>query len=318
MKDNSTFGTAAYGGAGWQPRVDAHEDELGTVWADCGIENEWHPLLAVLLHTPGAELVASQHQPDKVQMLQALDISKAQDEHAQLVQTYRDQGVQVYLIGPDEMPSPNQMFCADLMAMTPEGVILARPASVVRAGEERNIARCLSNIGIPILKTLTGDAVFEGADLMWLDRHKVVIGRGLRTNINAIKQITHLLSDMDVDVLAADLPYGTMHLMGMLRIVDHNLALAWPRRTPHAVVMALHEAGYEVSFLPPIPDFEYQKAFNFVTLGPRKILMVAGNPGARTYYESLQIECMETPAAELAKAAGAVGCLSAIVQRQSS
>lgn len=75
--------------------------------------------------------------------------------------------------------------------------------------------------------------------------------------------------------------------MGMLRIVDHNLALAWPRRTPHAVFMALREAGYDVSFLPSIPDFEYQKAFNFVTLGPQKILMVAGNSGARSFYESL-------------------------------
>ena len=83
IKANSAFGTAAHGGAGWQPRVDAHADEFRTVWADCGIENEWHPLLAVLLHTPGAELEASRHQPDKVRMLQALDIGKAQDEHAQ-------------------------------------------------------------------------------------------------------------------------------------------------------------------------------------------------------------------------------------------
>ncbi len=319
MTTNSTFNSAAYGGEGWQPRVDSHAEELGKVWATCGIENEWQRLSAVILHAPGDELLGSQEHPDKVQMLQSLDIDKAQQEHAQLVQTYQDHGVRVDFVDPDELPSPNQMFCADLMAMTPEGAVLARPASIVRAGEERQMARCLAKIGIPILKTLTGNATFEGADLMWLNRKQVILGRGLRTNSSAIDQITQLLNDMGTNVLAVDMPYGTMHLMGMLRIVDENLALAWPRRTPHAAVVALREAGYDVAFLPDnLTEFKHQKAFNFVTLAPRKILMVADNPAAHTYYESLQIECIETPAKELAKAAGAVGCLSGILHRQSS
>ena len=44
-------------------------------------------------------------------------------------------------IGP---ATPNLMFCADLFVMTPQGAILARPASDVRAGEERWVARGLA------------------------------------------------------------------------------------------------------------------------------------------------------------------------------
>ncbi|MEM7563088.1 MAG: arginine deiminase-related protein [Pseudomonadota bacterium] len=315
MSQKSTFGTAAYGGSHWQPRERAHSEELGSVWSACGLENEWQALKSVVLHSPGDELLAAQENPDAVQMLQPLDIIKAQEEHAQLAETYRSQGVDVYFVEPAGPVSPNLMFCADLMAMTPEGAILARPASVVRAGEERNMQACLARLGIPILKTLNGNATFEGADLIWLNRKRAILGRGLRTNSEAIVQISGLLEEIHIEVLPVDMPYGTMHLMGMLRIVDDNLALAWPRRTPHRAVMALRESGYEVAFLPDLPDFEQQKAFNFVTLGSRKILMVADNPGAKSFYESLNIECIETPASELAKAAGAVGCLSGILHR---
>ena len=41
-------------------------------------------------------------------------------------------------------------------------------------------------------------------------------------------------------------PFGTMHLMGLVRIIDRDLALAWPRRTPHAAVMALRDRGFDV------------------------------------------------------------------------
>ena len=50
--------------------------------------------------------------------------------------------------------------------------------------------------------------------------------------VAAIDQITSVLSEMGVETLAVDMPFGTMHLMGMLRFADHDLAVAWPRRNP--------------------------------------------------------------------------------------
>jgi N-dimethylarginine dimethylaminohydrolase len=169
---------------------------------------------------------------------------------------------------------------------------------------------------VPILKTLTGQATFEGADLMWLDGETAIIGRGLRTNQEAIDQIGQLMAEIGCDLVAVDMPHGSMHLMGMLRIADADLAIAWPRRTPHAAVVALRERGCEVAFLPEQDEASSNKALNFVTLGPRRILMPGGNPGAREFYEGLGIEVIETPMAELKKAAGAVGCLTGVVARE--
>ena len=122
------------------------------------------------------------------------------------------------------------LFVADLMFMTPEGAILARPASTVRAGEERWVARRLADLGIPILRTIRGEGTFEGADAAWLDPHTVLVGRGLRTNAEGVRQVSATLQEMGVAVIEIDLPCGTMHLMDILRFADRDLALAWPGR----------------------------------------------------------------------------------------
>jgi N-dimethylarginine dimethylaminohydrolase len=310
----STFGLSAYGGEGWSPRSESMAGELGNLWAACGIDSEWRTLRAVLLHRPGAELDAS-GKPNAVQMLAPIDVARAGEEHDAMAQAYRDCQVTVHLVEPGARPRPNQMFCADLVFLTPQGAILARPASTVRAGEEREVARRLADLGIPILRSISGQATFEGADAAWLDTKTVAVAHGLRTNPRGIAQIAEVLADMQVDVIAADLPYGTMHLMGLLRIVDRDLAVAWPRRTPHVVVQACRERGMQVIFLPEVDDHQMNRAVNFVTLGPRRILLEAGYTKVQAFYERHGIECVTVAARELVKAAGGFGCLTGVLQR---
>lgn len=311
----STFGTSAYGGAGWQGRTRTHRQEIGDLWTASGIDSEYGRLRSVLLHRPGGELAAALDDPDSVQMLEPLDIGRAGEQHDAMAEAYRAAGVAVEYVEPSGQPTPNQMFCADLFVMTPEGAILARPASTVRAGEERWVARRLADMGVPILRTLTGNAVFEGADLMWVDPETVMIGLGLRTNEDAASQIAAVLEEVGIETLAVDIPYGTMHFMGMLRIVDEDLAICWPRRTPFAAVRALQERGHDIVWLPDEDDNVLNRALNVVTLGPRKILMLAGYPSVQKVYEAAGIECVTVDGSELVKAAGAIGCLTGVVSR---
>ena len=315
MAEKNTFGSAAYGGAGWSARTRSLGDEIGDLWTACGIDSEWATLRAVLLHRPGDELAASAQDANAVQMLAAVDVALAQAEHDAMAEAYRAHGVTVHYVEPDGAPPPNQMFCADLLFMTPQGLILARPASTVRAGEERQVARRIAALGMPILKGLSGTAVFEGADAMWLDSDNVLIGHGPRSNLAAIDQIAATLDEIGVDTLAVDLPYGTMHLMGMLRFADRDLAIAWPRRTPHAAVLALRDHGYAVAFLPETDDNTMSRAMNFVTLGPRKILMNAGYTEIQTFLEGLGVDCVTVEAKELVKAGGGFGCLTGVLHR---
>lgn len=311
----NSFDSAAYGGPGWQGRDRPHRAEIGDLWADCGIDNEYATLRSVLLHRAGGELSTAADDPNASQMLEPLDLGLAGAQHDAMADAYRANGVEVRTVDPEGQPTPNQMFCADLFVMTPEGAILARPASTVRAGEERWVARRLADMGVPILRTLTGNAVFEGADLMWLDAETAMIGMGMRTNDEAVMQISATLEEIGVETLAYDMPFGTMHFMGMLRIVDRDLAVCWPRRTPFGAVRALQDRGYEILWLPDAPDAVLNRALNFVTLAPRKILMLADYPEVQRIYEGAGIDCVTVDGSELVKAAGAVGCLTGIVHR---
>jgi arginine deiminase len=306
---------AAYGGAGWSPRTSSLRQEIGQLWGACGVGSEWAPLKAVLLHPPGAEMTTIKD-PDAVQMLAPLAAEWARAQHDALAQAYREAGVRVYYVEPNRIPSPNLMFVADLLFMTPEGAILGRPASTVRAGEECPVARRLAALGVPILRSVRGKGTFEGADAAWIDPETVLLATGLRTNAEGAAQVSATLEEMGVNVIPVGLPYGAMHLMGTLRFPDRDLALAWPGRVPYAAVQALRERGYSVLFLPNESEARSSMALNFVTLGPRRVLMAAGNPITQAFYREAGITCQTVEVGELLKAAGGIGCLTGVLERE--
>ncbi|MEJ2732541.1 MAG: amidinotransferase [Anaerolineae bacterium] len=308
------FSASAYGGPGWSPRTTSLHQELGTLWRSCGVMTEWSPLKAILLHRPSTELAGSLG-PDQLQMLEALDFAKARQQHDALAQAFRDAGVAVAYVDPPVAAPPNLMFVADLLFMTPEGAIVGRPASTVRAGEERLVARRLAELGIPILRTVRGRGTFEGADAAWIDTDAVLLATGLRTNAEGAAQVTALLHEMGIEVISVGLPYGAMHLMGQLRFASGDLAIAWPGRVPHAAVEALRTRGYTVLFLPDENEARGGMALNFVTLRPRQILMPAGNPVTQAFYQDAGISCQTVEVDELLKAAGGIGCLTGILER---
>lgn len=309
------FRASAYGGPGWSPRSTSLRHEIGKVWGECGVATEWSPLKSVLLHRPGRELEASS-EPDQAQMLAPLDASRAQAQHDAMAQAYRDAGVIVHRVDPGETPPPNLIFVADLLFPTPEGLILGRPASTVRAGEERLVARRLADLGIPILRSVRGCGTFEGADAAWIDPGTVMLATGLRTNAEGAAQVTSLLIEMDIDVIPVGLPFGAMHLMGTLRLADRDLAFAWPGRVPFVAVEALRSHGFTVLFMPDQAEVVDGAALNFVTLGPRSVLMAAGNPISESFLRSVGVQCQTVEVDELIKAAGGIGCLTGILQRE--
>jgi arginine deiminase len=313
MKDLSKF--SAFGGKGWSPRTRSLREEIGDLWGSCGISTQYKPLKAVLLHRPGSEM-SGLVDPDSVQMLDIPDTELASKQHDQIAEAYREAGVKVHYVDPPGIPTPNQMFVADLMFMTPEGAIVARPASTVRAGEERWVARRLAELGVPIVKSIRGNGVFEGADAAWIDEDTIMVATGHRTNHEGFEQVEAVLNEMGVDVFHVGLPYGSMHLMGTLRIVDEDLALCWPGRVPYDAVAELRDRGFSVYFIPSLDEASSGMPLNFVTLAPRRILMPGGNPVTEAFYSDLGIDYRAVMIDELIKAAGAVGCLSGILERE--
>ena len=314
MTDRSK--ASAYGGEGWSPRTSTLRQEIGSVWSSCGVTSEWKRLKSVLIHRPGPE-VESIADPDAVQMLSTPNADTAREQHDAIANEYRKAGVSVFYIDPATKPPPNTMFVADLLFMSAEGVILSRPASTVRAGEERILAARLAKLGIPIIASIRGSGTFEGADALWINPETVIVGIGLRTNREGARQVANHMKEMGVSVVQTNLPARSMHLMGLLRFADDDLAIGQIERTPKRVIEELRLHGFEVALL-PYDDEVRRMSLNFVTLGPKHILMPANCPLSQEYYEDLGINCQLVEISELAKAAGGIGCLTGILERKTS
>jgi N-dimethylarginine dimethylaminohydrolase len=240
----------------------------------------------------------------------------ARAQHDAMAAAYGSHGVAVHMVENGRMDKPNSFFLRDLMLMTPEGAIITRPASTVRAGEERFVAEALGRIGVPILMTVHGSGAFEGADVSWVNEDLCFLAEGLRTNEDGANQVERILREIGVkDVIRVGLPYGAMHLDGLLNFPDRDCAVVWPRRTPFKIVDILKRRGFRIIEVPDEIEAQECLPMNFVALAPGKVLMPSGGQSMRALYEQAGIECHTVDIGELIKAGGGLHCMTGFLKR---
>jgi N-dimethylarginine dimethylaminohydrolase len=306
---------AAHGGEGWRSRGGTTADELGSVWASCGVTSECGRLRAVLMHRPGQEIDAVVDASTAL-WHELVDPVRARDQHDRLVELYRSHGVVVHELGEVDLDKPNSYFCRDVFAMTPFGAILARPASASRAGEERAAAAALARIGVPILHSVFGTATFEGADVAVVADDLVFVAEGQRTNRDGARQVAQVFSDAGVDqVEIVQLPYGCGHLDGMLNIIDRDLALIYPTQLPWRIYELLRARGFRFIDVPDAGESRHGMAINMVPLAPGIVVMPAGNPITKAALEDAGVTVFEAHVNELMKGAGSVHCMTGVIHR---
>jgi N-dimethylarginine dimethylaminohydrolase len=307
--------TAAYGGAKWSERTTSMREDMPAYWGNWGSSSECGKLHAVLLHRPGAELDDIEDF-DAVQMRADVLPTVARSQHDDLVAAYRAHGVDVYFVEHTRQDKPNTLFIRDLMLMTPEGAIVTRPASTIRAGEERYIAEALARIGVPILMTVHGSGTFEGADVSWVNRDLCFLAEGLRTNEEGADQVERMLREIGVkEVVRVGLPYGAMHLDGLLNFLDRDLAVIYPKRTPHKIVQTLQRRGFRLIDVEDEEEAHTRLPMNFVALEPGVVLMPTGGEKLQEKYEQVGVTCHTVDINELIKAGGGIHCMTGFLKR---
>jgi N-dimethylarginine dimethylaminohydrolase len=314
-EQSATTLSGAYGGAKWSPRLTGFRDDITEVWGDWGSGSECGTLKAVLLRRPGPELDAIEDF-DAVQMRDDVNLAVARAQHDAMADAYRAHGVAVHYVEHGRLDKPNAMFMRDLMLMTPEGAIITRPASTVRAGEERSVAGALGQLGVPILMSVHGSGIFEGADVMWANEDLCFLAEGLRTNEEGANQVERMLLEIGVkQVVRIGLPYGAMHLDGLLNFADRDCAVVWPQRTPLKIVQTLRAHGFRILEITDEGSAFHKLPLNFVGLKPGEILMPNGCDVMQRVYESAGIVCHTVDISELIKAGGGIHCMTAFLKR---
>lgn len=292
------------------------EEQMPQLWGDWGCCSECGRLRAVLLHRPGAE-IATVTDPAAALFIERMDLERARAQHDALADLYRQNGVQVHYISNVPLNRPNAVFARDLVAMTPEGAIVARMGTSVRRGEERYAAEALGRLGVPIVRTITGTATFEGADLMWANRDLAFVSISRRTNPEGAQMVAAELRRMGVgEVVFVHVPYAEGHLDGFMNFPTRNTAVVFPVQVPFTVIEALHRHGFRLIEIDSIQEIRWGCGLNFVALEPGRVIMpAAGNVEVPAKLRAAGIECIEIVLDELMKGGGSVHCMTAFLKR---
>ena len=248
------------------------------------------------------------------------DFARAKLEYEAFMNILVDNGARVKVLPLDQSLSLDALYCRDSSIVTDQGIILCNMGKAARKHEPEAIQTFLDEQDFPILGTIEAPGTLEGGDVAWLDQKTLAVGLGYRTNKEGIKQLKKYLNPLEIEVLAADLPHykgpsDVFHLMSILSPVDKDLAVVYSPLMPVGFRNTLLEKGFS---LVEVPEAEFDSlGCNVLALGPRKCLMVRGNPITEERLYKAGCEVLTYSGEEISiKGGGGPTCLTRPLSRE--
>ncbi len=282
------------------------------VSGDYGGQSMFDPLRRVLVKRPEEAFAVAD--PAVWNYAARPDLASARREHDGLVEVLRGAGAEVIYHDESQPQRADAVFVFDPAIVTDQGAVILKMGKSLREGEEAAMARRLEAVGVPTLFALEGDALAEGGDLLWVDRHTLAAGLGFRTNAEGIRQLRAGLAELGVEVMAVELPYfhgprACLHLLSLVSIVDRDLAVVYPPLLSVPFWQLLRDRGFR---LIEVPEEEFPTMGpNVLALAPGKCLMLEGNPITRERLREAGCEVLTYQGKELSlKAEGGPTCLT--------
>lgn len=282
-----------------------------------GSQSMIDPLRRVLVRPPDESF--GDADPDHWHYTGRPDLEIARQEHDALVGLLRDASVEV-ILHTEPMPGmADAIYVFDPAIVTDHGAVILQMGKESRRGEEAAIDHCFADLGIPVLATLSGPALAEGGDLLWLDPYTLAVGIGFRTNLAGMSQLDEILSPHGITIVPVELPYHLgaetcLHLLSLISLIDDDLAVVYLPLLSVPFWQHLETRG--LNFI-EVHESEFKTmATNVLALAPRKCLMLEGNPITQGRLESAGCEVMTYKGEEISlKAEGGPTCLTRPILR---
>lgn len=245
-------------------------------------------------------------------------------------------------------PALNLFFTRDQAITTSRGVVLGKMHSPQREKETRILEFCYRKLGVPPIHTISADGAFlEGGDFIPYG-DVAFVGCGMRTTIQAIEEL--FAADAfgtDTVVVVKDKRFWQqqMHLDTYFNIIDKDLAIfSVERTTSDAAENTFLAADFYTrdaatkkytKTRSDVPFVEYVKkelgmeiipislrdsdtyACNFITVGPRRIVAVAGqSQELQDAFAAHHVDVKWAPLRNCTLGYGAAHCMTQILSRK--
>lgn len=297
----------------------AFSEELESVWGKrWGAHDEVGRLRHVLMRRPGQELgvINADAWDEGAQALvdpagrwywtdrTPPDLERVWSQHDGLVQTLRNEGVEVTVAEPLGGSFTKAVYMRDPLVTTPNGAIIARMGVRMRRGEEPDVTRTIADLGMPIIGTITGTGTLEGGSYIKLRPDLHVFGTSLRCNQEGARQLAALLATMGVQLHVTPVPGWSIHMDLHLAMVDQNRALVDTDRLSFDFLDFLVAQGIELIEADPSDAW----AVNLLCLEPGRVLMAETSARTAEILAREGIDVITVPYGELQKNGGGIHC----------
>ncbi|WP_277586441.1 dimethylarginine dimethylaminohydrolase family protein [Psychrobacillus antarcticus] len=237
----------------------------------------------VIVKHPNDAFISQEHLSDEWKVFNYLEkpnFEEAVREYKKFIEILEKHVPQIdYLPVSDEV-GLDSIYAHDPVKFTPAGAIILKSGKKLRQPEASVYKEFLKEKEIPIIGELTGEAVSDGGDIIWLDDHTIVVGRGYRTNDEAIRQLKEITAPYVEEFIVVQLPHDQgeaecLHLMSFISMVDKDLAVVHSQLMPVFFRQLLIKHGIQ---LIEVLKTEYDNlGCNVLALAPRVCVMIEGN-----------------------------------------
>ncbi|MGE7768744.1 dimethylarginine dimethylaminohydrolase family protein [Peribacillus sp. NPDC096540] len=282
----------------------------------------YKPLERVIVKHPTDAFISQEHLSQawrKFNFAEEPDFKEALTEYGDFISI-----MEKYVPNIDYLPASSEvgidsLYAHDPIKFTSEGAIILKSGKEMRQPEANVYKEFCKEKNIPIIGYLTGDAVADGGDIVWLDDKTLVVGHGYRTNAEAIRQLKEMTAHLVDEFIVVQLPHDQgeaecLHLMSFISMVDHDLAVVHSRLMPVFFRKLLIERGIQ---LIEVPDDEYLNlGCNVLALAPRVCVMSFGNAYTKQKLLDAGAKVYEYKGTEISyKGTGGPTCLTCPVVR---
>jgi N-dimethylarginine dimethylaminohydrolase len=284
--------------------------------------SEYLPLYSVVIKTTSDAFINEDKLEDEWEALNYLgkpELLKSNTEYEIFENILKNQGVEIIYSPIDSNLSLDAIYCRDASIATNDGMIICTMGKLERALEPEAQRKIFLANGIPVLGTIQSPGTLEGGDVAWLNQKTLAVGLTYRTNLDGIEQLRTLLDPQGVTVITVDLPHykgaeDVFHLMSIFSPVDKDLAVVYSPLMPIRFRNLLLEMDYK---LVEVPEEEFDSmGCNVLAIGPRKCVMVEGNPKTRRALENAGCEVLVYSGKEISvKGGGGPTCLTRPIKR---
>ena len=241
------------------------------------------------------------------------DFGMAVAQYDRFVDAIASAGAELFFLPRSDAVGLDSLYVRDASIVCDRGIVLCSMGKALRQTEPDAQASTYRQLGERVSGAVVHPGRLEGGDVVWLDTSTLAVGRGYRTIDAGIAQLRSLFGG-SVELIVVPIPHwrgesDVFHLMSFVSPVDRDLAVVYSRLMPVPFRELLLHRGLT---LVEVPDEEFDTmGTNVLAIGPRRCVMVAGNPVTRRRLEQAGAHVVEYEGSEISfKGGGGPTCLT--------